>query len=403
MVNQNTIFPGEPMPRTNVFRSSVLFFAFLALCCTASAQELPKVLPQEAGLSADKLQRIDALFNEAVAKKQIAGAVVLLARQGKVGYLQGIGVQDAEAKTPMTPGTIFRIASMTKPVTSVAAMMLVDRGALKLDDPISKYVPEFKVAKVLVPDKAADPGKYTAVAAERPITVHHLLTHTSGLTYGFFGKPYLGDLYRNAGVSDGLIQTEGTIGDNVKRLAKLPLLHQPGSAWEYGLSSDVLGRVIEVASGKDLDTFFREEIFRPLKMTDTYFFLPAEKKDRFAALYAPNEDKTIVRVGEGPMKAGALLYSASFHYQGPRTFFSGGAGLVSTASDYARFLQMLLNGGELDDIRLLKAETVAKITANQIGTLPMGLGNAAFQGVRFGLLVLAAKYKTKQLLLHALR
>ena len=188
------------------------------------------------------------------------------------------------------------------------------------------------------------------------------------------------------------MQTEGTIDDNVKRLAKMPLQHQPGSAWEYGLNTDVLGRVIEVASGKDLNTFFREEIFRPLKMTDTYFFLPDEKKDRLAALYAPNKDKTIVRVGEDPVKVGALTYSASFQYRGPRTFFSGGAGLVSTASDYARFLQMLLNGGRLDGVQLLKHETVRKITQNQLGQAAMGNSGPQF-GYGFGIVVDPEKSK----------
>jgi CubicO group peptidase (beta-lactamase class C family) len=382
------------MQSTKFSRWCLLGLVFLTLGRVASAEQPLAISPEKAGLAAEKLQRIDALFSDAVQKKQIAGAVVLLARQGTIGYLQGIGLRDAEAGTPMTRDTIFRIASMTKPITSVAAMMLVDRGELKLDDPIAKYLPEFKDAKVAVPGKPGDAARYTTVPAEREITVHHLLTHTSGITYRFFGKPILGDLYREAGVSDGLVQTEGTIGDNVKRLAKLPLLHQPGSAYEYGLNSDVLGRVIEVASGKDLDTFFREEIFRPLKMRDTYFFLPGEKKERLAALYTPDKDKKISRVGEEPVKAGALIYSASFPYQGPRTFFSGGAGLVSTAADYGRFLQMLLNGGELDGVRLLKAETAKKMTENQIGELPMGFGSPGSRfGYGFGILIDPAKAK----------
>jgi CubicO group peptidase (beta-lactamase class C family) len=372
------------MQRSNLSRWYLLCLALLAFCGAAVAQEPLKASPEKAGLSADKLQRIDALFQDIVEKRQIAGAVVLLARHGNLGYLHGLGMQDAEAKTPMTAGTIFRIASMTKPVTSVAAMMLVDRGQLKLDDPIAHYVPEFKQLKVLAPDKASGAAAYTTVPAESPISVRHLLTHTSGLTYRFLGRPNLGDLYRDAGVEDGLVQAEGTIGDNVKRLAKLPLLHQPGSAWEYGLNADVLGRVIEVASGKDLDTFFREEIFRPLRMSDTYFFLPGEKKNRLAALYAPDTQKSITRIGEEPVKAGALVYSASYPYKGPRTYFSGGAGLVSTASDYARFLQMLLGGGQLDGARLLKPETVKQMTENQIGSLRMELGGADFPGSRFG-------------------
>jgi CubicO group peptidase (beta-lactamase class C family) len=347
----------------------------------AAADELPRVAPEAAGLKAEGLRRLDALLTDAVERKQIAGAVALLARRGKVGYLRAVGMQDVEAGKPMTPDTLFRIASMTKPITSVAALMLVDDGKLRLNDPLSKYVPAFRAPRVLVPGEKDAAGGPKTVPAEREITIHHLLTHTSGITYGFFGKPVLSELYRKAGVSDGLTQTEGTLEEGVNRLAALPLLNQPGAAWEYGLSTDVLGRVIEVASGKSLDAFFRERIFTPLEMRDTVFFLPPEKKPRLAALYEPGPDKAIRRTGEEPVTIGPLVYSASYPYRGPRTYFSDGAGLTSTASDYARFLQMLLDGGTGNGVRLLKPETVQLMLRNQIGDLPMGLG---IQGQRFG-------------------
>jgi CubicO group peptidase (beta-lactamase class C family) len=201
------------------------------------------------------------------------------------------------------------------------------------------------------------------------VTIHDLLTHTSGLTYGFFGRPHLADAYARAGVSDGLVQTEGTTGENASKLARLPLLHQPGSAWEYGLSTDVLGHVIEVVSRMSLERFFEQRIFVPLRMADTHFFLPAAKRPRLAALYTPGPDKKVRRVGDEPVRLGHLTYSASFHYLGPRTYFSGGAGLVSTVPDYARFLEMLRRGGELDGVRVLSRESVELMTRNQIGEL----------------------------------
>jgi CubicO group peptidase (beta-lactamase class C family) len=348
-----------------------LFAAALAALAgpPALADDLPQTGPEQVGLSPARLGRMDALLDRAVRQKHIAGAVALLMRHGKVAYFRPFGQRDAETHQPMTPDTIFRIASMTKPVTSVAVLILVDEGKLRLTDPVSKYLPEFKTPRVLVPGRSSKRGDFRLVPAERGITVHDLLTHTSGLTYRFFGRPHLAELYRKAGVSDGLAPTEGTIADEVKRLAGLPLLCQPGRAWEYGLSTDVLGRLVEVVSGKDLATFFRERIFEPLRMRDTYFFLPAGKRDRLAALYRPGPDRKIVRVGEEPVQAGALVYSAALPYRGPRTYFSGGAGLVSTAADYARFLRMLQGGGKAGGARLLKPETVRRMTRNQVGNL----------------------------------
>jgi CubicO group peptidase (beta-lactamase class C family) len=352
------------------------FFAFLALASGVMAQGLPPGDAKALGLVPEKLDRIGQLLQESVTARQIAGASVSVIRKGQVAYLATIGMQDVEAKAPLAAGTIFRIASMTKPITSVAAMMLVDEGKLRVSDPVSKYIPEFKSLTVLVP-KPGD-GKetppYTLVPAEREVTVHHLLTHTSGISYGLWGRPHLGEFYAKAGVSDGLIETPGTMADNVRRLALVPLLHQPGSAWEYGLNTDVLGRVVEVASGRSLEEFFRERIFGPLKMVDTSFVVPAEKRGRLAALYTPGEDKTIRRIGNEPQRTGAVVYSATYATHDGSQYFSGGAGLSSTIGDYSRFAQMLLGGGELEGVRLLKPETVAQMTANQIGDLKVDIG-----------------------------
>jgi CubicO group peptidase (beta-lactamase class C family) len=353
---------------------SVLFI--LSLAPVAAAQELGKV----PALTAEGQQQIDQLLTRAVADKKIPGAVALVALNGKTVYHKGIGMADLETNRQMATDTLFRIASMTKPIASVAAMILVDDGKLKPEDAISKYLPEFKEMKVFVPGKGK--GEFTTVPAKREITVHHLLTHTSGITYTFFSPLELGELQTKAGVSDGVSQTEMTTAENSRRIATIPLAHQPGEGWTYGLNTDVLGRVVEAASGKPLDVFLRERIFEPLKMKDTHFYVPPEKLTRLATLYNPGKDKqALVRVGDGPMKEGRLAYSASYPYKGPQTYFSGGAGLVSTASDYARFLQMIMNGGELDGARILKPDTVKTILSNQIGEKSLGQG---MPSVKFG-------------------
>jgi CubicO group peptidase (beta-lactamase class C family) len=207
------------------------------------------------------------------------------------------------------------------------------------------------------------------VPADRPITIHHLLTHTSGLTYRFIGNPLVGPLYVESGVSDGLAETPGTIGDNVKRLARLPLIFQPGTRWEYSLATDVLGRVIEAASGRTFDRFLRERMFDPLKMKDTHFVVPPDSRDRLAAVYYPGPGGPIRRMPATPVQVGPLVYSANFPSFETGTYYSGGAGLTSTIDDYARFLQMILNKGELDGVRVLKADTVATMTRDQIAPL----------------------------------
>jgi CubicO group peptidase (beta-lactamase class C family) len=348
---------------------------------------LPRGDARVAGFVPEKLAAIDGLLSKAVEQRQIAGGAALVARRGKIVHLAKVGMQDAEARVPISEATIYRIASMTKPITSVAAMMLVEEGKLGLDDPVAKYVPEFERVRVLAKDARPDqPLANITAAAASPPTIRQLLTHTSGITYGFWDRPILSKLYREAGVSDGLAETPGTMADNVRKLAGLPLLFQPGTAWEYGLNTDVLGRVVEVASGQTLDEFFQRRIFQPLAMRDTHFVLPAEKRSRLAALYAPDESKRIRRVGEGPQTLataiGTVRYSATYPLADKSQYYSGGAGLVTTLGDYARFLQMLLGGGELDGRRLLKAETVAAMTRNQVGELALAIPN---HGDKFGL------------------
>src|SRR5262245_45774763 len=335
--------------------------AFLALLLPGHAyQERPPqqqiVEARAAGFEPEKLQQLPTAIQEAVEQKKIAGGAVLLARHGRVVYQTAIGQQDVENKVPLNTSTIFRLASMSKPVTSVAAMQLVEDGKMSLTDPVSKFVPEFKEMRVLVP--AQDGKTYEMVAANRPITIRDLLTHTSGITYRFFNKPFVGQMYADAGVCDGLTETTGTLGDNVRKIAKQPLVCQPGTAWEYGLNTDVLGYVIEVVSGQSLEQFCQQRLFAPLKMNDTTFAVPKQKRPRLSALFAPGPDKALKQVGPGTFTASGmpLMYSATYPVRDEATYCSGGAGLVSTLNDYYRFAQMLVNHGELDGVRVLKSE-----------------------------------------------
>jgi putative heme-binding domain-containing protein len=340
------------------------------ILCSAPSLARAQVRPTEPGFTEAGLKQVRAFLQDAVDRRQIPGAVGLLMRRGQVAFLEAVGQRDAEAGLAMTPDTMFRIASMTKPVTSVAVMLLVEEGKIRLQDPVSRFIPEFRDMRVYAPGVyGKDVPNPPTVPAQREITIRDLLTHTSGLVYGFSAAPPLLEQYMKAGVSDGLVQTEGTTGDNARKLAKLPLAHQPGAAWSYSLGTDVLGHVVEVASGMPLDRFFRERIFEPLKMPDTSFFPPEEKKDRLAALYSPGPDKTFTRVGDEPRKAGSVTFSAGVPYGGPRTYFSGGAGLVSTARDYGRFLQMLLGEGQIDGVRLLAPQTVRLMTTDHIAPL----------------------------------
>jgi CubicO group peptidase (beta-lactamase class C family) len=322
-------------------------------------------------MSSDRLARIGVAMQRYVDRNEVSGVVTLVARRGRVVHLEAVGYRDAESKTPMTSDTIFRIASMTKPITSVALMMLYEQGHFLLSDAISKWLPEFADVKVVQMAPAGERVEtpYTTQPAKRPITVKHLLTHTAGLANSYRGvtQPELAKLA-------ALRAPEDTMADTVARLAKLPLNFQPGEAWEYGPATDVAGRLVEIMSGETLDEFFHKRIFEPLAMRDTYFYLPESKLDRFAALYQPGEDKKIKRT--------EAATADSRWVREPHVYFAGAGGLVSTASDYFRFHQMMLNGGQLDAARLLGRKTVELMTTNHIGDLPIWLTGP---GYGFGL------------------
>jgi CubicO group peptidase (beta-lactamase class C family) len=337
------------------------------LAAIARGQELPRATPEAAGLASAKLDRAKAVAQEMVDKKQTAGVVLLVARRGKIARLDTLGMMDIDAGKPMQADTIFRIYSMSKPITTVAAMILWEEGRFQLDDPIGKYLPELKDLRVYAgKDKEPVPPK-------RPVTIRDLMRHTSGLTYGIFGEHAVDRLYRDNKVLD----PNNTLADMVTKLGKIPLLFEPGTHFQYSVSADVLGRLVEVLSGKPLDEFFQERIFQPLDMKDTGFFVPAEKLARFAANYGPD--------GKGGLKV--IDAPATSKYRSRPKFLSGGGGLVSTARDYGRFCQMLLNGGQLEGARLLRADTVRQMTTNQLPdeAMPLSMNVIKAPGVGFGL------------------
>jgi len=321
--------------------------------------------PKDVGLSSERLERITKAVEQSINDGRIAGGVALVARHGKIAYFKAFGMADREAKKPMRTDNIFRICSMSKPITSVAVMMLYEEGRFTLNEPVSDFIPEFKNMKVLDPpfpqDKTSPPG--ALVDAKRPITIFHLLTHTSGLTYA----TRVGKAYREAGIGTGLLQLEASTGDSIKKLASMPLLFQPGDAWEYSLADDVLGYLVEKVSGMPLDRFYEDRIFKPLGMTDSYFFLPDDKVSRLAAAYTYYPEKGLQVIPEGAVvKEGDWVFSADYPYRGPRTYFSGGGGLCSTAEDYYRFCQMMLNKGELNGVRLLSRKSVELMSQDHV-------------------------------------
>ncbi len=346
-------------------KSLYAFFACVALLCSlAAGQSLPAAKPESVGLSSERLDRIAKTVQRNIDDKRVAGAVTMVVRHGQVAWLKAEGMQDREAGKPMQPDTIFRICSMTKPITSVAVMMLYEQGYFALEDPISNYLPEFKNPRVLVKPAKGEP--YT-IPATREITIRDLLRHTSGLTYNW--NEVLGPMYKEKNVEAGLMPYDGTIADNVRRLASLPLLFNPGDRFEYSLGVDVLGRLVEVVSGMPLDEFFRTRIFEPLGMKDTYFYPPENKLDRLAAVYMFYPDKGLQRFPDTPISEGPFSYSADYPYKGPKKLFAGGAGLNSTAADYARFCEMLLEGGKLGNVRILSPKSVELMTHDQLGKI----------------------------------
>ena len=356
------------MKKTNRLLVYISFLLFLTV--SVFGDGLPMVEPEAVGISTDRLSRIDKVMETHVAQQKIAGGVTLLARHGKIAHLGVYGMMDVEAGKPMKPDTIFRIASMTKPITSVAVMMLYEEGHFRLNEPVSKFIPAFKEMLVLPPEDAEDLTQ--PIPATKQITIWNLLTHTDGLTYHWNER--LGPQYAAADITHGLLQDESTLADKMKILATIPLLHDPGAKYEYGLSIDLLGYLVEVVSGMSLDAFFSERIFKPLGMKDTHFFIPEAKRERIAMVYERTKDGPITRKTQEPTVDGSLTYSTDYPYNGPRTYFSGGGGLVSTVSDYARFAQMMLNGGKFDGVRLLSRKTVELMTTNQLAKMDVDFG-----------------------------
>lgn len=355
-------------------KSRLVILVWIAIAYAAQigrGQDIHLVHPSEVGLSEERLGRVEQCIQDYIDQNKIAGAVSLIARKGGVAFLKAQGLMDIADRTPMQTDTIFRIASMTKAITSVAVMQLYEEGKFLLSDPISKYIPEFKNPMVLVVNPEGSNDPYTLVPANREITIRQLLNHTSGISYPFQGRKYLYELYNEAGITNGISETPWTTGDMIKALAKLPLYHQPGEASEYGLSTDVLGYLIEVVSGQTLDHYFQEHIFDPLGMPDTHFYLPKEKLPRFASVYTPDEQGGIKELPEGPITMGTTTFSTSFHYNEPKTYLSGGGGLASTIGDYYRFLRMMLNNGELNGKRVLSRKSVELMTCDQLGSIEM--------------------------------
>jgi len=338
---------------------------------STTAKALLPGSPEAAGISAERLSRIDTVLKEYIDKKWLAGATALVAKDGKIVYYKGIGYNDLSTKTPLPKDAIFRIASQTKAITTTGIMMLYEEGKLLLDDAVSNYIPEFKNPKVLDKFNMAD-TTYTAVPAKREITIRDLLTHTSGIGYAQIGSPVAKAMYYKAGIVDGIGVDRLLLANQMKALGSLPLLHQPGEQFTYGLNTDLLGYLIEVISGTSLDEFFSKRIFEPLGMKDTYFYLPASKKSRLAVLYTEDKDRKVMKAPD-TMNITGNFYSNYPNSNG--TYFSGGGGLCSTAYDYAVFMQMLLNGGQYNGKRILSKSSVRMMTTNQIGQINLSSGN----------------------------
>ena len=343
----------------------------LLVAASVEAAGLPTAKPEEVGLSAERLERIGQALRADVERGRIPGAVVVVARKGRIAYVQALGFRDKAAGAPMTVDSIFRMASMTKPMVSVAAMMLYEEGRLLVSDPVSKYLPPFRNLQVGVERTDAATGKsvFYTVPAEREMTVQDLLRHTSGLTYGGRGSSRVHKMFPDG---SSVAARQMTAAELIERLASVPLLHQPGTTWEYGFSTDVLGRVVEVISGKTLGEFLTERLFRPLKMTDTGFVVTDAKRGRLAQPLATDPD-----TGK-EIKVPDVTVAPKFE--------CGGGCAVSTAADYVRFAQMLLNRGSLDGARLLGRKTVEYMTSDHLGaSIAPGAAYGPGAGYGFGL------------------
>jgi CubicO group peptidase (beta-lactamase class C family) len=347
-----------------LFLQLVLAVFLVWSCSNDKDTELKVATPESVQVSAERLNRIDTMILQCIDNGWISGAVGFIARDGKIIYNRSFGVSDPENKLPMQSDNIFRIASQTKAITSIGLMMLFEEGKFLLDDPISKYIPEFADPKVL--DKYSEKDTtYTTVPANREITIRNLLTHTSGIDYAGIGSPTMKAIYAKGGIIGGFGNDKIKIGDDIKLLGKLPLIHQPGERFTYGLNVDVIGYLIEILSGEKLDQYLKSRIFDPLGMTDTWFYLPVEKQSRLVRVNTENADHLVTSISQDQDLIKYPLLNG--------TYFAGGAGLSSTIKDYATFLQMLLNKGEYNGKRLLARRTVELITSNQIGDLNLGV------------------------------
>ncbi len=358
---------------------------FLGITLSVSAQTksiknspaLTEATPESVGISTERLSGIEMMCSNAVAQGEIPGIVALVARNGKIVLYKAFGKADNQSGRNLKRDDIFRIASQSKAITSTAVMMLWEQGKFKLDDPISKFIPEFKNPQVLKSFQYKDTS-YTTTPASGEITIRNLLTHTSGIGYGIIdGNEQMKMIYQKAGVTDLFTTEKITIAESVKKLGKLPLHHNPGEKFTYSEGLDVLGYFIEVVSGMPFDQYLRKHLFEPLGMNDTWFYLPNDKSNRLVSVQQKNEKGEWTRYP-------VTFYDPDYPIKGAKSFFSGGAGLSSTAKDYATFLQMYLNGGELNGIRILSHTTVETILSNQTGTIYGG--NEKFFGLAFSVL-----------------
>ena len=357
---------------------SLLLLFFYQSLSQLPATILKEADPATAGFSIVALQRIDSVLKQYVDDKFIGGATALIARDGKIVYYKAAGFHEADKKQLMERNDIFRIASQTKAITSVAAMMLYEEGKFLLDDPISKFIPEF-ANPVVIDSFIASDSSFTTKPAKREITIRDLLTHTSGINYGQIGSKTFTAIYGKNGITSGIGVGKLLLANEIKRLAKLPLTNQPGEKFTYGLNTDVLGYLVEVVSKMPLDKFFKTRIFDPLGMKDTYFFLPKEKQSRLTGLYGEDDAKLVTKKGATFSLNGDWITD---YPNTEGTYFSGGGGLSSTAYDYSLFMQMMLNKGSYNGHRLLSPSTVEMMTMNQ--TAQFGLPDANF-GLGFGI------------------
>ena len=363
-----TRFPHLVRARSWIALAAVFMTAAVPLAQAPAVR--PPAASTRAGFSAERLKRVDALLQRYVDEKRLAGAVALVLRDGQPVYEHAVGWSDKEAGRKMSMDTIFRIASQTKALTSTAVLQLVEEGRLGLADPVSRFVPGFANTTVAVPGPN---GTSSIVPARRPITIQDLLTHTAGISYGT--EPRVAAAYEAKGLGPAagrgwyFADKDDGVCPSIERLATVPFLSQPGEAWVYGYNTDVLGCVVERITGQSLESVIKNRITGPLGLTETQFFLPPAQRARLAAVYGSGPDGTIVRAPEGASGQG--------HYvEGPRRSFSGGAGLLSTARDYARFLETMRLGGAIDGVRILSPRAVQLMTTNQVGTLhsTTGLG-----------------------------